>query len=848
MRIHDEQFDSVFESNQIAHSTPTPIATPDLGSSDTAQSFRGLASPVTFQTGGFTFAQVLARQNRDWSTATRFLTKLLGSSRYAGFNEKLFSSPAPRDVKDAIGRLFIPDEGSLHQSGYDLITWFTRETLANLYVELEPLILQQHISKDLQPHIHRVMRNLVDVLLKYRRFYRESMMNHLLPAADIAQRLTTGRQDGHENDRPITDEQKTRLLSKFEDGLRQLLISEHTFVHVYNMLRMIVFETATSIFQFNKSSSPTDLELEDLQDVMNRLLTLLRDLESLGFGVYLTNSVIHATFELLDYFVATPWMNVNWHGSTSVVPKLRTWVSEGLVPFVSQLLKCLGFEPLDRETTFALLNCGMDALAKERHTKLFDFIVHWPHCLGAFRDLKECTTTIPARTQLILSFDKQLRKRLLHAGATTTDILNVFVFTIRAFAEIDPRGALISRATKPIHLYLKSRPDTAEIIVSSMLAEATDTDEVERDQIAQASNGNNKLRLVENTSVEIAKEMQRPITAIDQRDAELNWEDQDWMPDPIDAGPEFQRTKVEDIFGHLFKLFDRDAFIDVLKSILGEHLLHSLSPSDFAREIKVLELFKHRLGEDKLQACEVMLHDVETSRRTNLSIHQSEVYKANMDPEKDAPDANARILSSVFWPSLTELHIKLPPQLKEIQERYERGFESLKGGTQSSSVGGELEWIDALGIAEVELEFNDRVVCETVPLLFASVIYSFDEDTNGGRNNATDIAKELEVDVEEVSKAINFWVTKKVLLPVPNERGAFQVIEDLYAEVLAIILLTFPRLSNKWTSTKSRSWQKPRLQVQRRILCSPVLTRNSTRTISCRCSRRTAGSMLLGFQ
>jgi anaphase-promoting complex subunit 2 len=245
----------------------------------------------------------------------------------------------------------------------------------------------------------------------------------------------------------------------------------------------------------------------------------------------------------------------------------------------------------------------------------------------------------------------------------------------------------------------------------------------------------------------------------------------DWAPDPIDAGPDYQRTKVEDIFGHLFKLFDRDSFIDVLKTILCKHLLSLKDNPDFAKEIKVLELFKLRLGEDNLQPCEVMLNDVVSSGRINQSVHRSEVYKANSDPEKDTPEANCTILSSYFWPPLKELPIKLPQAMTEIQDRYQRGYQSNKGsqgpGKQAGAVSALLEFNNALGTVEIELEIENQVFCEKVSPLFAAVIYAFGEDLRGGRKSCAAIASEIKVGEAEVMNALDFWMSKGIIRPAP---------------------------------------------------------------------------------
>ena len=107
---------------------------------------------------------------------------------------------------------------------------------------------------------------------------------------------------------------------------------------------------------------------------------------------------------------------------------------------------------------------------------------------------------------------------------------------------------------------------------------------------------------------------------------------------------------------HLLSLYDREQFVSVLKNILGEHLLKSTEEMLLERETQqLLELFKSRFGEDKLQACEVMLQDIANSRRLSKKIQGMPDFakRAGHLPEK-ANEFTAQILSSFFWPEMRD--------------------------------------------------------------------------------------------------------------------------------------------------------------------------------------------------
>ena len=97
---------------------------------------------------------------------------------------------------------------------------------------------------------------------------------------------------------------------------------------------------------------------------------------------------------------------------------------------------------------------------------------------------------------------------------------------------------------------------------------------------------------------------------------DLDFDDMEWMPDPVDAGPEYKKPKHLDVIGSLISLFEsKDMFIKEYQNILGENLLKK--DYHMGREVRLLELLKARYGESALQACEVMMRDMINSHNLN---------------------------------------------------------------------------------------------------------------------------------------------------------------------------------------------------------------------------------------
>ena len=208
----------------------------------------------------------------------------------------------------------------------------------------------------------------------------------------------------------------------------------------------------------------------------------------------------------------------------------------------------------------------------------------------------------------------------------------------------------------------------------------------------------------------------------------------------------------------------------------------------------MLELLKVRFGEAPLQACEVMLKDIQDSGRVNGVIRRNqkldpseeeiaaaranpEMLDENLNPEGLLkPSLHAKILSRLFWPQLNDEGYRVPDDIAKLQKRYEAGFESLKASRK-------LTWLQALGQATVELEFEDRTIVEEVHTWQATIIWAFQNEAAGpvGLTRTVDeLAQNLEMEETLVRSALKFWVNKLVIHEIsPN---TFAVLETLNQE------------------------------------------------------------------
>ena len=70
--------------------------------------------------------------------------------------------------------------------------------------------------------------------------------------------------------------------------------------------------------------------------------------------------------------------------------------------------------------------------------ELFDVIVEYPDSMPAITDLRTCLQNTTLHAELVDSFVDATRSRLLHAGASTVDIVQQYIGTIKTLLELIP--------------------------------------------------------------------------------------------------------------------------------------------------------------------------------------------------------------------------------------------------------------------------------------------------------------------------------------------------------------------------------------------------------------------------
>lgn len=522
----------------------------------------------------------------------------------------------------------------------------------------------------------------------------------------------------------------------------------------------------------------TECEHDQVTIARDRLLAFLNGLQLVGLGGDKAQKVFASVMNtMMTEFVRAAYTE-KWAQPTSVTQHLRHWVENIFARLAVQVLNIIkppssgGQTSGARDVSFGDVEkwqeIGIARLGALRTSELFDVVVEWPASSGAIEDLRHFTTHPASRAFVTQSFIAILNQRLLHPGASTVEILQVYISIIRAFHLLDPKGVLLDRIARPIRRYLRERDDTVKVIVSGLLAEAPVAD-----GSSLPSSGDTLLEL----ATELAKAHQ---LSLQSNKHELDWDDMNWMPDPVDAAPDYRKSKSADVIDSLVSLFDsKETFVKELQTLLGDRLLQKRDNYD--QEISVLELLKLRFGDAALQACEVMLRDISDSKRVDSVVRNDQGLGkspsrmvSSRPPRINRPQLHAKILSRFFWPEMQDQEFKVPDEITSLQERYSSGFEALKQSRK-------LTWRNGLGQVTVELELEDRSFAEEVTTWQATVIHAFQEDSDEAiTKTVSDLTSQLEMGVALVRSACLFWVSKRILAEV--HRDTFRVLEHLPTE------------------------------------------------------------------
>ncbi|KAA8491063.1 Anaphase-promoting complex subunit 2 [Porphyridium purpureum] len=478
----------------------------------------------------------------------------------------------------------------------------------------------------------------------------------------------------------------------------------------------------------------------------------------------------------------------------SVHATLRTvhdWLTSSVRSFLRRTLrndedKGAGAEHALTANIMARLELyGAERVAQARIGQLFDLIVDYPTSAPALLDLREALAHSNMSGELVSSFTDTLKKRLLHAGARTQDIIFQFVNILKVFSVLDPSSAMVSTITQPLRAYLRSRPDTIRCFMSSISQDGELRQELRARGLIQEEDVSGLCQHDELWDGPLTAEVLQtkfgawspPLSLLGapRRPGEAAQSGVVSALEPTSPPPGL------DILGTFVQVYEgRGPFVKEFQSMLATRLL-SAPEYDLNQETVTLELFKARFGDSVMHECGVMLRDVLESRRLQNSFET--VLSPGEKSGTDGLSVEFPVLSHMFWPSDLDvfddtaeqtLLASLPSTLVEQLEAFQQQYAKMKAPRK-------LRWHFRQGSVHSVIEMADgrRVSVHSTPFALA-VLQQFQQDGVCSERSVPTLREMLRLpESEDVSirAALRVWVQYGIVGRSGSTPGAFELIE-----------------------------------------------------------------------
>ncbi|KAI9837422.1 MAG: hypothetical protein M1837_002967 [Sclerophora amabilis] len=587
-------FSSVFPSSPLASELPTPVATPDPSFLAPGQAFGvipGDHGPSATHPS-LNIASERTKWNRAWHTVTSFLIlprEVIDAALDSSQIRKRWLKRASLEVSTCLEVLVSPfaavNTASDGDSKDSIVEWYLNEVRRHYLAFVRPNLLIDHPA-DYDPE-HK-LSGILETLQLAQHIYLHPLIDHILPALS--------NPAGRTSNWSMTSRNASEIEARFRRDLQAIIVYSLPADQISSIFGDILTKECSVVlgitnapndeepsnYKARDEESGTDqrmsagddntlegdnkttqrfqgaevsLNAEHVRAAREKILYTFQVLENVGLGQERGQRVFAEVMnKLMSEHVRTAYSE-QWEAPSQVTENLKDWIENHYARLVVEVLHCLqpreqGVElsQSTRSVTGEELVCfddvqkwqdmGIGRLGRLRVKQLFDIVVDWDASLGAVEDLKargssiRCYRTNAKKTRptsrlLRLELISQRRLlRLLHPGASTVEILQAYICLIRSFDMLDPRGVLLDRVARPIRRYLRDRDDTVKVIVTGLLAD------VEKEDETQPPGG----EILTELAIELSRASDRAAQSAED-DGDLDWDDLEWVPDPIDAGP-----------------------------------------------------------------------------------------------------------------------------------------------------------------------------------------------------------------------------------------------------------------------------------------------------------------------
>lgn len=536
---------------------------------------------------------------------------------------------------------------------------------------------------------------------------------------------------------------------------------------------MILLEHYLSNTLFRNNDSSSDSKLQEYSKILT----------SIGLVNEQNAIVIQLSIKRIKSYILS---NCSGMWDVQLLEKINEWIRIELYPSFTLMMNLSSAES-DQNYLYKLIKIAHDELVSLRIKEIFQLIVNYPTTSVALSELYQCTlfkfshssqqhiqpegaenvsnniktqqlvnsidyssnSQAYQRAKLVDTFIQACHENILHSGANTVDVITTYTSTIKAFLIIDPKGVLLDKVVRPIRRYLKTREDIIFKLVHGLLNDNNESNELI--ELAQELRKSKKSAL----DFQMVSSLSINEEALDKqfKNSDYILDELNWIPDPIDALPDFKKDKVTDIIESLISIFDlKEIFIEEFTKLFGERLINR---SEYSLDgiIEHLDLLKERFGKNEFATLDVMIRD----------IFESEVINSKLKQNEDVETSKfvSIILSHLYWQTLCDSlssendYFNLPPAILQGFGVFNSEFSKLKKGRN-------LKLLPSVGIVKLELVIKNEPRYFEVTPDKAAVIALFDDKSH--ELSLDHISGELNMPPYVASKALEYWVKLEILL------------------------------------------------------------------------------------
>ncbi|KAI9189882.1 hypothetical protein H9P43_001315 [Blastocladiella emersonii ATCC 22665] len=393
-----------------------------------------------------------------------------------------------------------------------------------------------------------------------------------------------------------------------------------------------------------------------------------------------------------------------------------------------------------------LVGIALTTVLAARTSRVFDLVALRPAFDGVVADLQTCLAARPSDTarEVAKAARVAFKARLMHPGAMTADLVDMFARAVPVFCELAPRDGdvLLHAATRDLRGYLRSRADLVPCILQLLF------------------DGDNRDVMLRGGAIVLDSDERRRVFPV-SGDAGIDLA-APWTPLPLfetqAAGGGGKKKKL-DTLAILVNIYGaKDAFVVEYQKRLAAQLLDydAEEPVDLATHADTVEKLKRRFGDRLLAHCEGMLRDVRESARIEAQIREDKVAQEN--------PVHATIISRELWPEMRSDPLVVHPDMAPH-------FDAINSAFQSTKASRSLVFLAAQGRVDLELELDNghalAVSCTPAQATVLAYFQTAGDNVSLPSHTASHLASITKLPEPRARAALQFWVRNGIL-----ERGA----------------------------------------------------------------------------